>query len=49
MLTDCLQVAVALRALLNANGMGAVKIIGYEHNWDNIVYPATVVGVVFCR
>ncbi|KAL5522943.1 hypothetical protein ACEPAF_1210 [Sanghuangporus sanghuang] len=28
-------VAVSLRKLLNSNGMNDVKVIGYEHNWDN--------------
>jgi len=27
-------VGTALRALLNSNGFSAVKIVGYEHNWD---------------
>ncbi|KAI5114826.1 hypothetical protein M0805_000414, partial [Coniferiporia weirii] len=34
-------VAVALRQLLDSNGMPSVKIIGYEHNWDNAASYAT--------
>ncbi|EJC99170.1 glycoside hydrolase, partial [Fomitiporia mediterranea MF3/22] len=34
-------VAVSLRKLLDANGMQGVKIIGYEHNWDNAGTYAT--------
>lgn len=29
------QIGTALRTLLNNNGFSGVKIIGYEHNWDN--------------
>ncbi|GLB39557.1 putative glycosyl hydrolase 30 family protein [Lyophyllum shimeji] len=29
------QIASDLRSLLNDNGLSDVKIIGYEHNWDN--------------
>ncbi|PPR01864.1 hypothetical protein CVT24_001345 [Panaeolus cyanescens] len=29
------RIATALRSLLNSNGLSGVKIIGYEHNWDN--------------
>jgi hypothetical protein len=39
------QVADALRKLLNANGMNEVKIVGYEHNWDNSAFPANVVCI----
>ncbi|KAF8656405.1 hypothetical protein AX16_002550 [Volvariella volvacea WC 439] len=28
------QVGAGLRTLLNNNGLGGVKIVGYEHNWD---------------
>ena len=28
-------VAVQLRSLLDSNGFNSVKVIGYEHNWDN--------------
>lgn len=41
------QIAKALRVLLDANGMKAVKIIGYEHNWDNSAFPAAVVCIEF--
>jgi O-glycosyl hydrolase len=39
------QVAVALRSLLDANGLSGVKIIGYEHNWDNTAFPEAVVSL----
>ena len=29
------SVAVALRKLLDSNGFSEVKVVGYEHNWDN--------------
>jgi O-glycosyl hydrolase len=33
-------VGVALRALLDSNGFSGVKIIGYDHNWNNAAtYP----------
>jgi hypothetical protein len=27
------QIGTALRTLLNNNGFGSVRIVGYEHNW----------------
>ncbi|KAG8955840.1 hypothetical protein FRC04_006286 [Tulasnella sp. 424] len=33
-----------LRGLLNSNGLSSVKLIGYEHNWDNTAYPMDVMG-----
>ncbi|KAJ7290335.1 glycoside hydrolase family 30 protein [Mycena rebaudengoi] len=34
------QVGAALRTLLNSNGLSSVKIIGYDHNWNNAAtYP----------
>ncbi|KAJ7041147.1 glycoside hydrolase [Mycena alexandri] len=34
------QVGIALRALMNSNGFSTVKLIGYEHNWDDAgAYP----------
>ncbi|KAJ7153355.1 glycoside hydrolase family 30 protein [Mycena filopes] len=34
------QIGAALRTLLNSNGLSAVKVVGYEHNWDNAAtYP----------
>ncbi|KAJ7873048.1 glycoside hydrolase [Mycena olivaceomarginata] len=34
------QVGIALRTLMNNNGFSTVKLIGYEHNWDNAgTYP----------
>ncbi|KAF8991123.1 glycoside hydrolase family 30 protein [Cyathus striatus] len=29
------QIGAGLRTLLNNNGLSNVKVIGYEHNWDN--------------
>ncbi|KAJ7142496.1 glucan endo-1,6-beta-glucosidase [Mycena epipterygia] len=29
------QIGAALRSLLNNNGLSGVKIIGYDHNWNN--------------
>ncbi|TFK70756.1 glycoside hydrolase [Pluteus cervinus] len=29
------QIGAGLRSLLNSNGLSAVKVVGYEHNWDN--------------
>ncbi|KAK2462621.1 hypothetical protein APHAL10511_005354 [Amanita phalloides] len=37
------QLGITLRSLLNANGLGNVKIIAYEHNWDDATaYPVEV-------
>ncbi|KAF8797524.1 glycoside hydrolase family 30 protein [Phlegmacium glaucopus] len=37
------QIAASLRSLLDANSLCNVKIIGYEHNWDNAgSYPVTL-------
>ncbi|KIY71901.1 glycoside hydrolase family 30 protein [Cylindrobasidium torrendii FP15055 ss-10] len=34
------QIGIALRSLMDNNGFGGVKLIGYEHNWDNAAsYP----------
>ncbi|ESK96732.1 glycoside hydrolase family 30 protein [Moniliophthora roreri MCA 2997] len=34
------QVGSALRSLMNSNGLGSVKLIGYDHNWGNAgTYP----------
>ncbi|KAG8845451.1 hypothetical protein FRB96_002507 [Tulasnella sp. 330] len=33
-----------VRTLLNNNGLSAVKLIGYEHNWDNTTYPEDVLS-----
>jgi len=34
------QIGTQLRTLLNNNGLSSVKIIGYEHNWDDAAqYP----------
>ncbi|KAJ4466252.1 glycoside hydrolase [Lentinula aciculospora] len=38
------QIGSALRSLLNGNGLSSVKIIGYEHNWDDAgAYPVTLI------
>ncbi|KNZ71597.1 Endo-1,6-beta-D-glucanase, partial [Termitomyces sp. J132] len=37
------QIGAALRTLLNNNGLSSVRVIGYEHNWDNAgSYPITL-------
>ncbi|KAL0571506.1 hypothetical protein V5O48_010456 [Marasmius crinis-equi] len=37
------QVGQALRTLMNNNGFGGVKLIAYDHNWDNAAtYPVQV-------
>ncbi|KAG9019906.1 hypothetical protein FRB90_000037 [Tulasnella sp. 427] len=33
-----------LRTILNNNGLSSVKLIGYEHNWDNVSYPIDVMS-----
>ncbi|KAJ6612396.1 glycoside hydrolase [Mycena sp. CBHHK59/15] len=34
------QIGAALRTLLNDNGLSSVKLVGYEHNWDDAAtYP----------
>lgn len=39
------QVGKVLRSLLDSYGYNDVKIIGYEHNWDNAgTYPVQLVG-----
>ncbi|KAJ6491902.1 glucan endo-1,6-beta-glucosidase [Mycena sanguinolenta] len=39
------KIGTALRTLLNKNGLSAVKIIGYEHNWaDAAAYPIQLVS-----
>ncbi|KAG9037046.1 hypothetical protein FRB95_006899 [Tulasnella sp. JGI-2019a] len=37
-------VGATLRTLLNNNGFSAVKLLGYEHNWDNTAYPEDVLS-----
>ena len=38
------QIGTALRTLLNNNGFSGVKIIGFEHNWDDAGgYPVQLV------
>ena len=42
------QVGTSLRTLLNNNGFSAVKIIGYEHNWNDAAgYPVSLVSISF--
>ncbi|KAJ7664594.1 glycoside hydrolase family 30 protein, partial [Mycena polygramma] len=37
------QIGAALRTLLNNNGLSGVKVVGYEHNWnDAAAYPVTL-------
>ncbi|KAK2462624.1 hypothetical protein APHAL10511_005357 [Amanita phalloides] len=37
------QLGNTLRTLLDDNGLGSVKIVAYEHNWDNAsIYPVQV-------
>jgi len=39
------QIGNALRPLMNSNGFSNVKLIGYDHNWDDAgVYPVQLVG-----
>ncbi|KAF7373313.1 Glucan endo-1,6-beta-glucosidase [Mycena sanguinolenta] len=33
------QIGIALRTLMDDNGFSTVKLIGYEHNWDDTTYP----------
>lgn len=40
-------VAKSLRNLLDNSGFTGVKIVGYEHNWDNTAYPKNVVRLLF--
>ncbi|KAJ6449146.1 glycoside hydrolase family 30 protein [Mycena vitilis] len=37
------RVGAALRTLLNNNGLSSVKVVGYEHNWDNPGDPISLV------
>jgi len=40
-------VGKALRTLLDSNGFTDVKVIGYDHNWDNAgTYPVQLVSCV---
>ncbi|KAF8883226.1 glycoside hydrolase family 30 protein [Infundibulicybe gibba] len=37
------QIGNGLRSLLNNNGLSGVKVVGYEHNWDDAgAYPVTL-------
>ncbi|KAK7441532.1 hypothetical protein VKT23_016523 [Stygiomarasmius scandens] len=39
------QLGASLRSLMNQNGLGSVKIIGYEHNWEDAgSYPVTLLN-----
>ncbi|KAL1740014.1 glycoside hydrolase family 30 protein [Schizophyllum fasciatum] len=39
------QIGSALRTLMNNNGFGGVKLVGYEHNWDTAgSYPVTLIN-----
>lgn len=38
------EIAASLRSLLNTSSLSNVKIVGYEHNWDNAgSYPVTLI------
>ncbi|KAJ6592380.1 glycoside hydrolase superfamily [Mycena capillaripes] len=37
------RVGAGLRNLLNNNGLSSVKVVGYEHNWDNPGYPISLI------
>ncbi|CAK5278690.1 unnamed protein product [Mycena citricolor] len=38
------RIGSALRTLLNQNGLSSVKLVGYEHNWnDAAAYPSTLI------
>ncbi|KAG2008981.1 glycosyl hydrolase family 30 [Coprinopsis cinerea AmutBmut pab1-1] len=38
------RIAVKLRSLLDSNGLGQVKVVGYDHNWNNAnSYPVDLV------
>lgn len=40
------QIGAALRPLMDANGFASVRLIGYEHNWDDAGdYPIKLVGL----
>ncbi|CAK5275076.1 unnamed protein product [Mycena citricolor] len=37
------QIGTALRTLMNSAGLSSVKLVGYEHNWDDAAtYPVTL-------
>ncbi|KDR79564.1 hypothetical protein GALMADRAFT_137365 [Galerina marginata CBS 339.88] len=39
------QIATSLRSLLNANSLSNVKVVGYEHNWDDAgAYPVQLMN-----
>ncbi len=39
------QIGAALRSLMDANGFASVRLIGYEHNWDDAGdYPIKIVS-----
>lgn len=39
------QIGKALRTLMNNNGFSGVKLVGYEHNWDDAAaYPVTLMN-----
>ncbi|TRM58245.1 glycoside hydrolase family 30 protein, partial [Schizophyllum amplum] len=42
---DEAQIGKALRTLMDNNGLGGVKLVGYEHNWDDVAtYPVTLMN-----
>ncbi|KAK7028681.1 glycoside hydrolase superfamily [Favolaschia claudopus] len=39
------QIGASLRSLLNNNGLSSVKVVGYEHNWNDAgAYPVTLMN-----
>ncbi|KAG8915218.1 hypothetical protein FRC02_004617 [Tulasnella sp. 418] len=38
------SIGTTLRTLLNNNGFSGVKLLGYDHNWDNLAYPNDVIN-----
>ena len=39
------QIGTALRTLLNNNGLSSVRVLGYDHNWDDAGgYPIQLVS-----
>ena len=39
------EIATALRTLMDQNGFSSVRIVGYDHNWNDAAgYPVQLVG-----
>lgn len=44
------QIGLALRPLMNNNGFSAVKLVGFEHNWNDAgAYPVQLVRLPLFR